>query len=129
MKSMLTITTLLLLCTVPVFAKTKDKSKSFDQVYESEVTAANIALKVYTNISCNSPNFDTAKANLITELKALDALHTSLPDTEDEILQAHQVELYLGFTDLTVVVIENQNECENPQEPLPSSVKNNSAKK
>ena len=51
-------------------------------------------------------------------------MYRNIPETEDDLLQARQIELYIGFTDLTTTVVEKQVACENPQEPVNNNAKN-----
>ena len=125
MKKILTAAVLFTLCITPAFAKkAKEQPKTFDQVYEAEVTAANVALRDFANTPCTASEFEEAKANLILELKAFDTMYRNIPETEDDLLQARQIELYIGLTDLMTTVVEKQVACENPQEPVNNNAKN-----
>ena len=92
-------------------AHARKKAPTFDQVYEVEVTKANAALKAYANTSCTADNFPDVANAFTTEAVALTTLFEAIPDNEDQLVQARQVEIYSGFIILSQTVANMKSDC------------------
>jgi len=102
-----------LLMTVPSAPQKKDKALigDFDHEYMAQVEKANAALRDYTNTPCVSVEFPAAEEKLAEAATRLNGMYHSIPETEDEIVQARQVELAIGFSNLLSAAAEAQNQC------------------
>jgi hypothetical protein len=102
------------LLTTPAYA---GKQSTFDKKFEAQIAKSNAALKVFADTPCISTTFQTAATNLETEAGNLKALADAIPDSEDEMLQAHQTELFIGFLELTTTALDQQSKCREESYP------------
>ena len=76
--------------------KETKQDKQFQADYLKHVDVANAALRDFINAPCDSLE-DTAKS-LDDAVKAVHTGMKSIPDNEDELVQAFQEEVYYGLT-------------------------------
>jgi hypothetical protein len=76
--------------------KETKQDKQFQADYLKHVDVANAALRDFINAPCDSLE-DKAK-NLDDAVKAVHTGMKSIPDNEDELVQAFQEEVYYGLT-------------------------------
>lgn len=85
--------------------------ETFDTQYMAQVDKTNAALRDYANTPCIELEFEEAQKNLEKEDTVLIGMYHSIPEGEDEIVQAKQVELYVGFLQLATGAADQQKTC------------------
>lgn len=89
----------------------KSPSPTFTQAYFKQLDVTNAALRLYSDTPCDSPDIKKVGNSLDKESLKLFKMEHSIPNDEDEIQQAHEVEAYLGFEVLMKDSVKDQDKC------------------
>jgi hypothetical protein len=93
-------------------ANVADKPKdTFAEKYFAQVDKTNTTLKEYTDASCSASDFNAKAQAFIAETDNLTKLEKQIPDDQDEVTQAHEVEVYIGFVKVANDSVDAKNAC------------------
>jgi hypothetical protein len=107
------------LAATPAYA---GKDTSFDKKFEAQVLKANIALRALADTPCTASTFQATFENFKTDASVLKELSDNTPDKEDDLLVAHQTELFIGFVNLATTVLDEQTSCLQDNSPKKGDV-------
>lgn len=107
----------------------KSLVKSFSDKYYENVTKTNKALRVFANTPCTEPEFAGAEKIFEADYEFLRGMYENIPDAQDELEQAREIETFLGLTQLGQQAVDAQTTCqENGSSGEGFPVPNNSQK-
>jgi hypothetical protein len=86
--------------------------KTFSDTYYENVDKTNKALQVYGNTPCTEPEFAAAEKTFKADYEYLRGMYKSIPDAQNELEQAREIETFIGLTQLAQDTVDTQTECQ-----------------
>ena len=90
----------------------KSRVATFSEKYYENVTKTNKALRVYANTPCTEPEFPNAEKTFKADYEFLRGMYKNIPDEQDELEQAQEIETFLGLTQLGQQAVDAQTTCQ-----------------
>jgi hypothetical protein len=92
-------------------------TETFDQQYMAQVDKTNAALRTFANTPCTAPEFRDAVDKFKENTALLGGLYRAIPEGQDDIVFAKEVELYIGFLSVAQESVDRQNQCIKENKP------------